>query len=109
VRETAELLLGKRALPLSGGVLEILYEGGRAQALVFTDRDGKKSRYKVEAPAPELLVPQLGKDRILQQRVLDLRGETLTGGRRSYCLLSYSTLVECATEPAERVVKIGFP
>ena len=54
-------------------------------------------------------MPQLAKEALLQPRVLDLRGETLTGGKRSYCLLTYTALVQCAAADGERVVKIQFP
>jgi hypothetical protein len=64
---------------------------------------------KIEPPPPDALVPQLGKDVVVQARVLDLRGETFTGGKRSFCLFTYTALVECAADPGERVVKIQFP
>lgn len=108
-RETAELLVGRRVLPTAGTTVELQYAGGAARELVVTDTNGKRSRLKVEAPAPETLLPQLAKEALLQARVLDLRGETLTGGKRSYCLLTYTALVQCATADGERVVKIQFP
>ena len=108
-RETGELLVGKKAVPTAGATVEVQYVGRAARELVVTDASGKRTRVKVEAPAAESLVPRLGKETVLQPRVLDLRGETLTGGKRSYCLLTYTSLVECAAADGERVVKIQFP
>jgi hypothetical protein len=108
-RETAELLLGKKTLPASAMTLELQYTGTAARSLSVQDKAGKRSNLKVEAPALESLVPQLPKDTVVQPRVLDLRGLTLTGGKRSFCLLTYTALVECAADPRERVVKIQFP
>lgn len=108
-RETGELLVGKKALPTVGVTIEMQYAGRAARELVVTDASGKRTRMKVEAPAAESLVPGLGKETVLQPRVLDLRGLTLTGGKRSYCLLTYTSLVECAAADGERVVKVQFP
>ena len=108
-RESGDLLVGKRVVPLAGLVLELEYAGTIARALATVDKGGKRSALKAEAPAAEALLPQAGKDMVVQVRGLDLRGETLTGGKRAYCLLSYTSLLECAPDPAERVVKIQFP
>ena len=108
-RESGDLLVGKRVVPMAGLVLELEYTGAIARALATVDKGGKRSALKAEAPAPGTLLPQAGKDMVVQVRALDLKGETLTGGKRAYCLLSYTALVECAPDPAERVVKIQFP
>jgi hypothetical protein len=108
-RETGELLVGRKVVPTAGATVEVQYAGVTARELVVTDANRKRSRLKVEAPASETLAPQLAKEAFLQPRVLDLRGETLTGGKRSYCLLTYTALVQCAAADGERVVKIQFP
>ena len=41
-------------------------------------------------------------------RSVDLRGEGITGTRREVCVLSYSTLVDCGSSPADQVVKVEF-
>jgi len=104
-----DLLLGKRVVPTAGTSLELTYVGRVARGLVVVDKGGKRSTYKPEAPPAETLVPGARKDLVVQPRGLDLYGETLTGGKRSYCLLSYTALVECAAEADQRVVKIQFP
>jgi hypothetical protein len=108
-RETTELLLGKRVVPTAGGVLQLEYAGTTATGLSVTDAAGKRTAFKNEAPTPEAVAPDLGKDVVVQVRGLDLSGETLMGGKRSYCLLSFTALVECDAEPAQRVVRIQFP
>ena len=108
-RESGDLLAGKKVLPTSGLLLELQYAGATARGLTAVAKDGKRSDLKIEPPAPDALLPQAGKDAVIQARGLDLLGETLTGSKRSYCLLSYTALVECAAEPAQRVVKIQFP
>ena len=108
-RESGDLLIGKKTVPLAGLVLELQYAGVIVRALATVDKTGKRSPLKTEAPAPETLLPQGTKDMVVQVRGLDLSGETLTGGKRAYCLLSYTALVECAPDPAQRVVKIQFP
>jgi hypothetical protein len=104
-----DLLLGKRVVPTAGALLELTYVGATARGLVVVDKDGKRSTHKLDPPPPEVLVPGLRKDVVVQARGLDLYGETLTGGKRSYCLLGYTALVQCAAEVGQRVVKIQFP
>ena len=97
------------SVELAGLFLEIEYAGATARALATVDPRASAAHLKAEAPAPEALLPQAGKDLVVQVRGLDLQGETLTGGKRTYCLLSYTALVECAPDPDQRVVKIRFP
>jgi hypothetical protein len=46
---------------------------------------------------------------LVQARSLDLHGQTLTGTRRSFCILSYSALVQCYDTVGQQVVKLEFP
>ena len=108
-RESSDLLMGKKTVPIAGMVLELEYAGATLRALATVDKSGKRTTLKAEAPAPEALLPQAAKDMVVQVRGLDLSGETLSGGKRAYCLLSYTALVECAPDPRERVVKVQFP
>jgi hypothetical protein len=108
-KESTELLIGKKVVPMAGLVLEIEYAGATARAIVAVDKDGKRNPLKTEPPASDVLVPQTGKDMVMQVRGLDLQGQTLTGSKRLYCLLSFTALVECAPDPDQRVVKIRFP
>ena len=123
-RETGDLLIGKRAIPTAGQTLTITYlesmretenDSGVKTEKVKTPRDltlsaagGTKTTFKVEAPARELLVPNLEKGMILAPRTLDVVGETITGTKRDFCLLSYTPVVECGGTSADRVVKIEF-
>jgi hypothetical protein len=124
-RESREFLTGKKSLPLSGATLEIQYrvyerqvevngqptkgQGAAVTGLSLTAA-GKKTELKVEAPNKDFLVPPgSSKGLIVQARALDVKGETLTGTKRTYCLLSYTPQVECSAAAAERVVRIEFP
>lgn len=124
-RESRELWSGKKAFTLTGAVLDIqhrIYEkqvdvdgqptrgqGASVTGLILTAA-GKKTEVKLEAPHKDFLVPAGGsKGMLIQARALDIRGETLTGTRRDYCLLSYTQQVECSAAAGERVVRIEFP
>jgi hypothetical protein len=121
-REARELWSGKKVLALAGAVLEIQYQlyqrqvegepapsqGAAVTGLVLSV-DGKKTEIKVEPPSKELLLPAGGaKGLIVQARALDIHGETLTGTKRDYCLVSYTQQVECSAAASERVVRIEF-
>jgi hypothetical protein len=124
-RESRELWSGKKVFGLTGVVLDIQYriyekqvevdgqptrgQGAAVIGLVLTAA-GKKTEVKPEAPHKDFLVPAgSSKGMVIQARALDLRGETLTGTRRDYCLLSYTPQVECSAAAGERVVRIEFP
>jgi hypothetical protein len=122
-REAHDLFVGKKSVPTSGSVLEIQYRqyeqsedvDGQPQTvkvavatgLVLT-AGGKKTELRIEAPHKDLLVPQGAEKGVVQARALDLTGLTLTGTKRSFCLLSYAAQVECHAPATERVVKMEF-
>ena len=119
-----ELYVGKKAFPLAGQVLTITYaetmrstesDTGIKTERIKTPRevtlagaDGKKSAFKIEPPARELLVESLEKGTTLMARTLDVIGETITGTKKDFCLLSYTAVVECGGTAADRVVKVEF-
>ena len=124
-RKTAwELYVGKKAIPVKGQVLTITYsESMRStesdtgiktervktpRELTLTGGDGRKTNFKIEAPARELLVESLEKGTTLMARTLDLLGETITGTKKDFCVVSYTAVVECGGTAADRVVKIEF-
>ena len=124
LRKTAELWAGKKVHPIAGHTLELAYgefpreieiEGRTqrvlvavAQKLTLVDAKGKKTEMKIEPPHRDLLVPGGDKTTRITPRSLDLLGETLTGTKRAFCVISYSALVECAATPSEQVVKLVF-
>jgi hypothetical protein len=123
-REAADLYVGKKALPTAGQTLTITYgestrsvdDGNEtrtekfkvAREVTLAGADGRKSTFKVEPPARDLLVPTPEKGTTIMARTLDARGETVTGTKKDFCLLSYTAVVECGGTPADRVVKIEF-
>lgn len=120
-RESAAILLGKKNVPVTGATIDITYKDevrridedvtatvGVPREVTVTVPGGKPVKMKVEAPERMILVPDLDKETNVLARSLDLRGFTLTGTRRNFCLLSFSTLVQCGTAPSDRVVRIRF-
>jgi hypothetical protein len=121
-KQAVELYIGKKALPTAGQTLTITYlesmrstenDSGIKTEKVKTVRDltlsgPPKATFKVEAPARELLVPNIEKGMLVAPRTLDLVGETITGTKRDFCLWSYTPVVECGGTSADRVVKIEF-
>jgi hypothetical protein len=119
-----DLWVGKKTVPLRGSTLAIEYEP------VERERDVDGETRKVKVPAPhalklveggeatvlkpepphrELLAPSVDKKMMVVARSLDLRGESLTGTKMDFCLLSYTSLVECGETPDHQVTEIQFP
>jgi hypothetical protein len=123
LRRTAPALwVGKKAFPIAGSGVEIQYRvyerqvevegqmqkgpGAVVTGLVLSV-DGKRTELKPEPPVKEFLMPgDSGKGLTVQARSLDVLGETLTGTKRSFCVMSFTSLVECSAAPADRVVKL---
>jgi len=123
-REGSELWMGKKVVPLKGTTVQIEYDTvererdvdgetrnvkvplARALKLVA---GGKTSTFKLEPPHRELMAPGVDKKLMVVARSLDVRGESLTGTKMDFCLLSYTTLVECGESPEHQVVQIEFP
>ena len=123
-RPASDLWLGKRVLSLADAQLAVEYADLRRETLVdgrpqtvlssaarevtVTAADGKAVKVKVEPPHRDLLLPGADKTVNVLARSLDLRGDGITGTRREVCVLSYSTLVDCGSSPADQVVKVEF-
>jgi len=106
-RELRALLVGKRNVELGPGTtLELVRKNGRVRELVVTQAGGRKTKLKAEAPNRELLDPASDGSMIVMAQSADLVGATITGTRRSFCLVAFSTLVECPSEPAQQVVRV---
>jgi hypothetical protein len=119
-----ELYVGKKTLPLAGQTLTIAYtesmrstesDTGVRTEKIKTPRelsvagsDGKKTTLKLEPPARELLVPSPEKGMVVMARTLDVVGQTLTGTKKDFCIVSYTAVVECGATAADRVVKVDF-
>ena len=123
-REGSELWVGKKTLPLEGATLQIEYgtvererdiDGETRKVKVPSPRAmklvaaGKATTLKVEPPHRERMAPDVDKKLMVVARSLDLRGESLTGTKMDFCLLSYSTLVECGESPEHQVMQVEFP
>jgi hypothetical protein len=108
VRENAMLLLGKKSYPVKGDTLTLTHVEGGDTVRVSSMSLKKAGDLKVESPAKEAVAPDLEKDRIFQPRSLDISGKTLSGIERSFCVVSFSAMVECGGTKTTRVVKIDF-
>jgi len=123
-REGRELWMGKKIVPVTGTIVQIEYgtvererdvDGETRNVKVPLARalkivaGGKATTLKLEPPNRELIAPEVDKKLMVVARSLDVRGESLTGTRMDFCLLSYSTLVECGESPEHQVVQIEFP
>jgi hypothetical protein len=122
-RDSAELWLAKKTYPVKGQSLQVVYtpvekerevEGALkrvkvpvASGLLFVDA-ARKTPLKLEPPHRDLLLPGADRNLLLAVRTLDLRGETLTGTKREFCLLSFTALVECPDDAPNRVVRVDF-
>ena len=120
-RDAPELWLAKKSYPIRGQSLEIVYNPGfkarevdgetkavKVQIASALRLPAVKSALKLEAPHRDLVLPDGERGLTLAVRTLDLRGETLTGTKKEFCLLSFTALVECPDDPANQVVRIDF-
>jgi len=122
-RDTDAVWLGKRSYPVRGQTLEIVYteaekereENGVVKRIKVQVASGlaltvaaKRTPLKIEAPHRDMVLPAAERGVLLVVRTLDLRGQTLTGTKREFCLLSFTSLVECPEDPPNQVVRVDF-
>jgi hypothetical protein len=120
-RDAPELWLAKKSYPVRGQSVEIVYVpgykprevDGETKAVKVSVANGirlpgVKSPLKLEPPHKDLVLTDAERGLMLAVRTLDLRGETLTGTKREFCLLSFTALVECPDDAPNRVVRIDF-
>lgn len=107
-RDTPAIVIGKNRYPVQGTTVAFDHSQGRVR-LKITQKDAKpKEIKKLKAPERKVLLPDIDKNMMVQIRSLDIVGQTLTGSRRTFCLISFTSMVECATEPEHQVVRIEF-
>lgn len=107
-REHAMLVLGKKTYPVKGETLTFAHEEVNDSTRVISVSLKQAGSLKIEVPAREVLAPDLDKVFYYQPRSLDVAGKTLSGIERSFCVVSFSALVDCGGTPGTRVVKIDF-
>jgi hypothetical protein len=124
-KDAPALVIGKRTVPYAGSTLEITYRDservvenddgstrkvtlGVPTELTVQPASGKPVKLKVEGPDRGVLLPEVAKDVNVMARSLDLSGATLTGTRKTFCLVSFTSLVECGLQPSDRVVRVRF-
>ena len=108
LREHGSLVLGRKAYPVKGDILTLTHVEADGTVRVTAMNLKKAGDIKVESPARETLAPDVEKSLFYQPRSLDITGRTLSGIRRSFCIASFSPLVECGVEKPTRVVRIDF-
>ncbi len=107
-RQAAGLILGKKTYPVKGETLTLTHVETEDGVRVAVFNLKKAGDIKMENPARETLAPDLDKKFIYQPRSLDVSGKTLSGIQRSFCIASFSALVDCGGTKTTRVVKIDF-
>ena len=107
-RENSMLLLGKKSYPVKGETLSLTHVEADDSVRVTSANLKKAGDLKIEPPARDLLAPELEKSVFYQPRSLDISGKTLSGIQRSFCVVSFTTLVECGSTRTTRVVRIDF-
>jgi hypothetical protein len=124
-RDSRELWLGKRATPVTDAVVEVQYQDEErihddrgvatkekvaiARGVQVKPASGSPADFKLEPPVRELLLGgSADKGLLVVARSLDLKGRTLAGTTREFCLLSFSAMIECGANAEDRVVKLTF-
>jgi hypothetical protein len=108
IRQNSMLVLGKKSYSIKGDTLTLTHVEGDDMVRVTAMGLKKAGELKVEAPAREIVAGDLEKSNFYQPRSLDISGKTLSGIERSFCVASFSALVECGGTKTTRVVKIDF-
>jgi hypothetical protein len=108
-QRSQELWSDKDVYPLAGSRLQLLYkkQSQFVDKIAYQGQDKKKD-FKPKPPHRDRLLPDADGDLLVVPQSLDLKGETLTGTKRSFCVLSYTVLVVCFSEPSQQVVKVEF-
>ena len=107
-RQNAMLVLGKKTYSVKGDTLTLSHTETDDAFRVTSMNLKKVGELKIENPAREVLAPDLEKKMIYQPRSLDISGKTLSGINRSFCVASFSALLDCGSTSSTRVVKINF-
>ena len=107
-RETPAIVLGKDRYPVAGSSVVFDHSQGRLRLEIQQANGKSKKIKKLKAPERKVLLPDIDKDTMVQVRSLDIAGRTLTGSRRSFCLISFTAMVECSSDAEHQVVRIEF-
>jgi hypothetical protein len=123
-REARELWLGKDSWPLVGRTLEIRYkaveverlgaegldrdQAQAAESLMLTAAGGKAKSLRLEQPSLDRLRGDGPKANVIFPLGLDLRGTSLAGTRRQFCLASFNAFGVCHPADGDRVLRIIF-
>lgn len=107
-KETTTLLLGKKSYPLKGESLTLTHEEDGDSYRVSAMALKGSGELKIEPPDKGAIASDLEKDYLFQPRSLDIMGKTLSGIDRSFCVVSFSALVDCGRTKTTRVVAIDF-
>jgi hypothetical protein len=107
-RESEILLLGKKSYSLKGDTLSLTHQEDGDSFRVVSMNLKKGGEVKMEQPDKDVIAPRLEKDYLYQPRSLDISGKTFSGIDRSFCIVSFSALVDCGGTNTTRVVRIDF-
>jgi hypothetical protein len=108
-RAAKELWLEKDVHPVAGNELRLAYKKSSPTVeRILLGQAGREQKLTPKPPHRDLIAPNADKGLIVQAQSLDLKGETLTGTKRSFCVVSYTALVVCFSEPSQQVVGVTF-
>jgi len=107
-REAWSLMLGKKNYALRGETLSLTHEEQGDSFKVTAMSLKSDGKVKIEPPDKDAIASDLDKDFNFQPRSLDIYGKTLSGISRSFCVVSFSALVDCGRTETTRVVRIDF-
>jgi hypothetical protein len=108
VREHSMLVIGKKSYPVKADTLSLTHVEDGDTVRVVSLSLKKSGLIRMEQPSREIIAPDIDKSLLYQPRSLDLSGKTLSGIERSFCVASFSALVDCGGTETTRVVKVDF-
>jgi hypothetical protein len=123
--ESRELWLDKHALEVAGRTLELEYKAveiehtegtetvkslvSQVGKLVVVGPGDRRRELEPRAPrANRLRTESEKKDRIVPI-MLDLKGRSLAGTERRFCLAAFQALITCRPRAGDRVMRVVFP
>jgi len=124
-RESRELWLDKHVVEVAGRTLELEYEAievehtegtetvkslvSQVGTLVVVGPGDKRRELEPRAPRAGRLRSESEKKDHIVPIMLDLKGRSLAGTQRRFCLAAFQILITCRPRTGDRVMRVVFP